>query len=404
MQQTQPTKPSQSIRVAIVGAGNCASSLCQGLAHYGARRAEGLMRDDIGGYRAEHIEVVAAYDVDRRKVGRPLRAALQQRPNCTPWFVAPDSLPEGPVVRMGAVLDGVASVMASDAYPEASRILVADAAPQPSADEVVQHLCDARVDILVNYLPVGSQAATEFYAECCLEAGVHLCNCIPVFIASSPQWERRFAERGLSLIGDDMKSQFGASVLSQMLEELAASRGHRVKCHIQRNVGGNTDFLNMTDPTRLESKRTSKENVLRGGLADGGRDGGGDGDEAAELTQQPNRPKPFIHAGPSEYIPYHEDNKIANFHLELEGFMGSPVVLDAQLSVMDSPNSAGVVIDAVRYLKVAAECGIHGAVRGPSAFTQKTPPEFMPLEDAIQECDALSRRELTHVAKREVSI
>lgn len=390
------------IRVAIVGVGNCASSLCQGLAYYGGgdgrpnEAGSGLMRESIGGYGPQHIEVVAAFDVDRRKVGRPLRQALQQDPNCTPWLVEAERLPEGPIVHMGCVLDGVAGVMGSAAYPESGRILVAERAEQPSKGMVVGQLMMAQADILINYLPVGSQAATEFYAECCLDAGVHLCNCIPVFIASSPAWERRFAERGLSLIGDDMKSQFGASVLSQMLEELAASRGHRVRCHIQRNVGGNTDFLNMTDSARLESKRTSKENVLRGGTKEDAMSPTGKG--------RGSGPQPFIHAGPSEYIAYHKDNKIANFHLELEGFMGSPVTLDAQLSVMDSPNSAGVVIDAVRYLKVAAECGIVGALRGPSAFTQKTPPEFMTLDEATSECDALSRRELTGSVKRELTI
>jgi myo-inositol-1-phosphate synthase len=376
------------IRIAIIGVGNCASSLYQGIHYYDTETTAtttataGLMRDDIGGYKAKHIRVVAAYDVDRRKVGQCFKTAAQQRPNCTPWYVSVDAVRDGPIVRMGNVLDGVSPVMAT--YPDNERFLVDEASSQPTLEEVVAHLTEERVDILINYLPVGSQLATEFYAECCLQAGVHLCNCIPVFIASDPAWEARFKAHGLALIGDDMKSQFGASILSQMLEELALSRGHRVKCHIQRNVGGNTDFLNMTDKARLVSKRTSKENVLHGGTR--ARSDGA-----------------YVYAGPSEYIAYNKDNKVANFHLEMEGFMGAPVTLDAQLSVMDSPNSAGVVIDAVRYLKVATEGGVVGALRGPSAFTQKTPPEFMSFHAAQQECDALSQRDFSAVLHKNTS-
>jgi myo-inositol-1-phosphate synthase len=204
-------------------------------------------------------------------------------------------------------------------------------------------------------------------------------NCIPVFIASNHTWEKRFREKGIPLIGDDMKSQFGASILSQMLQELALSRGHKVKCHIQRNIGGNSDFLNMSNPERVVSKKISKENVIR----------------SQNTIRGISEDDSFYHAGPSEYIRYHKDNKIANIHLELEGFMGSPVTLDAQLSVIDSPNSAGVVIDALRYLKVARELGIAGSLKGPSAFTQKSPPENLSYSDAIKECDALADRKFT---------
>ena len=197
---------------------------------------------------------------------------------------------------------------------------------------------------------------------------------------------KKFIDRGIPIIGDDMKSQFGASILSQMLQELAFERGHKVKCHIQRNIGGNTDFLNMTNQDRLVQKKISKENVIRSQ------------NDIRDIPQDDT----FYHAGPSEYIGYYGDNKVANIHMEMEGFMGAPVTLDAQLSVIDSPNSAGVVTDAIRYLKVAREMGIRGSLRGPSAFTQKTPPQQLSFKDAIFECDALANREYTDITRLQV--
>ncbi len=216
-----------------------------------------------------------------------------------------------------------------------------------------------------------------------MEAKVGLVNCIPVFIASNPAWEQKFIDAGLPLIGDDMKSQFGASILSQMLQELAFSRGHRVKCYIQRNVGGNTDFLNMTDRSRLKDKKTSKENVIM----------------AQNKIRNIDGDTGFLYAAPSEYIKYHGDNKIANIHLEMEGLIGSPVVLDALLSVMDSPNSEGVVVDAVRYLKVALDLKLVGSLRGPSAATQKTPPEQLPFCQTEYECQQLANKQLTEMTQ-----
>jgi myo-inositol-1-phosphate synthase len=264
-------------------------------------------------------------------------------------------------------------------YPEDQAFRVDDTQPELSSEDIESILRDRQVDIVINYLPVGSQKATEFWAERCLATGVSLCNCIPVFIASNPIWEQRFVDAGIPLIGDDMKSQFGASILSQMLQELAFARGHEVKFHCQRNVGGNTDFLNMVDQTRLKSKKISKENVIK----------------AQNRIRNISMENSFLHAGPSEYIQYYGDNKVANFRLELKGFMGSPVIFDAQLSVIDSPNSAGVVIDAIRYLKVARELGVRGSLRGPSAFTQKTPPEQQMFNDTMLECNALANRHLT---------
>ena len=365
------------IKVCIVGAGNCASSLYQGINYYKENEVNsGLMSTDIGGYEPKNIKVVAAIDIDKRKVGKTLKEAILAKPNCTPLFC--DYLEDGPIVSMGNVLDGVSDIMNN--YDEEYSFRISDR----SQDDLEKLLIDTKTDILINYLPVGSQKATEYYADLCLKTNVAFLNCIPVFIASDPIWEKKFIDAGLPLVGDDMKSQFGASIISQMLQELAFSRGHKVKCHIQRNIGGNTDFLNMTDTSRLKSKKESKENVIR-----------------SQNTINNVKDDSFLHAGPSEYIRYHGDNKIANFHLELEGFMGSPVIFDAQLSVIDSPNSAGVVIDAIRYLKVAREMNIVGALRGPSAFTQKTPPLQMPYSETLGECDALARREFTEITRKQ---
>ena len=374
---------SKKIRVAIVGVGNCANSLYQGLTYYAGytsgQERDGVMKSRIGGYSVADIEVVAAFDVDRRKVGKCFREAMWSQPNCTPEYEA--NVPDGPVVQMGPILDGVPSLMSDYSDEEAFRVL------EEKPVDVAQILLDREVDILINYLPVGSQKATEWYVEQCLKAKVSLLNCIPVFIASNPKWEQKFIDAGIPLVGDDMKSQFGASILSQMIQELAFARGLNVNCHIQRNVGGNTDFLNMVDQSRLKYKKVSKENVIR----------------SQHVIRGVDPEESFLHAGPSEYIRYYKDNKVANFRVEMEGFLGAPVTLDARLSVIDSPNSGGVVIDAVRYLKVAREMGIVGALRGPSAFTQKTPPQQLMFSETMYECNALSERRLTRFTKNQTS-
>ena len=371
-------KQNNNINIAIVGCGNCASSLYQGIHYYSKYKdANGLMSNNIGGYNVDNIKITAVFDIDRRKVGKCFREALLSKPNCTQIFY--NELEDGPIVQMGHILDGVSNIMKKYSDDEAFR------ASNKIPVDVARILKDTNTHILINYLPVGSQKATEFYANACLISKVSLLNCIPVFIASNPIWEKRFIDAGLPLIGDDMKSQFGASIISQMFQELAFSRGHNVKCHIQRNIGGNTDFLNMTDQNRIKSKKQSKENVIR----------------SQNIINNVNTSEQFIHAGPSEYIKYYGDNKVANFHLELEGFMKSPVILDAQLSVIDSPNSAGVVIDAIRYLKVAQEMGLVGSLRGPSAFTQKTPPLQMTFSKAVYECEAMSDRTYTSITKKQ---
>jgi myo-inositol-1-phosphate synthase len=326
-----------------------------------------------------------AWDVDARKVGLPLHAAIFEKPNCC--FVIDRTVVDAPStkVRMGPVLDGVAPHMLAH-QPATHSFRLADESLVETRESIVATLRAARVDALVNYLPVGSQVATEFWAEVALEAGVPFCNCIPVFIASDPAWEARFVAAGLPIIGDDMRSQFGASVLSQMLQELAFDRGHVVKAHIQQNVGGNTDFLNMCDRSRLASKKISKENVIR----------------AQNDIRGISTEGSYLFAGPSDYISHYGDNKVATFRLELTGFGGAPVTLDARLSVEDSPNSAGVVIDAVRFLKVARELGIAGSLRGASAQTQKTPPVQMMFKDSKAECDALAKRELTDMTRSQV--
>lgn len=390
----------EKIKVAIIGAGNCAKSLVEGVQYYTEHQGEnlsGMMREDIGGYKAEDIEFVCAFDIDERKVNLPLGEALQARPNCS-WPIVPVIHSKAPVYE-APVIDGYAGLM--DKYPEENRFLVSEKLRNTTdsnrvswttglknswKEKVKILLAKHDVDVIINYLPVGSQLATEFWAEICLETKTSFMNCIPVFIASDPAWEKRFIEAGVAIVGDDMKSQIGSSIVSQMFQELAFERGHKVKCHIQRNVGGNTDFLNMEDKTRLVSKKISKENVIRSQ------------NDIRGISTEGS----FLHAGPSEYISYYGDNKVANFRLELEGFGGAPVIIDIQQSVQDSPNSAGVVIEAIRYLRVAKEMGIVGALRGPSAATQKTPPQQMMFKDTVAECSALANRQLTDITRKQL--
>lgn len=368
------------IKVAVVGAGNCFSSLYQGLEYYkdsDEANIPGIMFADIGGYRPSDIEVVAVYDVDTRKVGKPTGEAIFAKPNCARIF-QPD-VPAGPTVQMGHVLDGVSTHMQEQ--PEDLGFRISSAKPV----DIVKSLKKSKADILINYLPVGSQEATEFYAQAALDAGVAFLNCIPVFIASDPVWEQKFIDAGLPIIGDDMRSQLGASVLSQVLQELAFDRGLSVDFHQQLNIGGNTDFNNMMVQSRLASKKKSKENVIR----------------AQNDIRGIPVPEHSLFAGPSTFLPYLKDNKVAYFNIRLRGFGDAPVTIDAKLSVQDSENSAGVVIDAIRYLMVAKELGVVGALRGPSAWTQKTPPEQMMYADAKNECAALAKRQLTESVTRQ---
>lgn len=369
------------IKVAVVGAGNCFSSLYQGLEYYKKHNdpvIPGVMWAEIGGYRPKDIEVVAVYDVDKRKVGKVTARAIFAKPNCARIFQK--DVPNGPVVEMGTVLDGVSDYMREQ--PEDLGFRLANSKPV----NITQSLKKSGADILINYLPVGSQEATEFYAQAAINAGVAFLNCIPVFIASDPTWEQKFVDAGLPIIGDDMRSQLGASVLSQVLQELAFDRGLTVDFHQQLNIGGNTDFNNMMVHSRLASKKKSKENVIRA---------------QNDLRNIPVA-EHSLFAGPSTYLPYLQDNKVAYFNLRLRGFGDAPVTIDVKLSVQDSENSAGVVIDAIRYLKVARELGVVGALRGPSAWTQKTPPQQMMYADAKKECQALANRTVTRSVQTQI--
>jgi myo-inositol-1-phosphate synthase len=342
------------IHVALVGVGNCASSLVQGIAHYsngGANEAIGLLHWDLGGYRPRDIRVVAAFDVDRRKVGRDVADAIRAEPNCTLSFcdhVPPSGVP----VLMGPVLDGVAPHMLE---AEAARGFRLADLPEPDLDAVVERLRRAETEVVMNYLPVGSQRATEFYAEASLRAGAAFVNNIPVFIASDKAWERRFAAAGLPLIGDDIKAQLGATILHRTLTDLFARRGVRLDRTYQLNTGGNTDFRNMLARDRLASKKVSKTEAVQ---------------SVAERRLDPEN----IHVGPSDYVAWQKDNKVCYLRMEGRLFGGVPMNLELRLSVEDSPNSAGVAIDLIRCARLALDRGQGGVIDAPAAFFCKHPP------------------------------
>jgi myo-inositol-1-phosphate synthase len=361
----------QSINIAIVGVGNCASSLVQGIAHYqngGANEQIGLMHWDLGGYRPKDLKVVAAWDVDRRKVGRDVNEAIFAKPNCTAIF-CDHVKPTGATVRMGRILDGVADHM--DGHEDDRTFLLADA-PEPSKAEVVEVLRETGADVLLNYLPVGSQEATEFYAECALEAGVALVNNIPVFIASDPAWAARFEEAGVPIIGDDIKAQLGATIVHRVLTDLFAKRGVKLERTYQLNTGGNTDFLNMANRTRLKSKKISKTEAVQS--------------VAARRLDNEN-----IHIGPSDYVAWQNDNKVCFLRMEGQLFGGVPMNLELRLSVEDSPNSAGVAIDMIRCAKLARDRGIGGPIHPASAYFCKHPPEQMTDDEAHTALEAFIR-------------
>ena len=352
------------IRIALVGIGNCASSLVQGIESYkntdpGA--AVGLMHPWIGGYGPSDIDVVAAFDIDRRKVGRDVAEAIFAEPNCTTVFCS-DVPKAGVPVRMGRILDGYSEHMGS--YPDERTFLLSDAMEADKL-EVVHVLRDSRAEVLLNYLPVGSERAARFYAECALEAGVALVNCMPVFIASDPEWARRFEQMNLPIIGDDIKAQLGATIVHRTLTDLFAKRGVRLENTYQLNTGGNTDFLNMLNHRRLVSKKISKTEAVQS--------------VAAERID--NR---HIHVGPSDYVAWQNDNKVCFLRMEGKLFGDVPMNLELRLSVEDSPNSAGVAVDAIRCCKVALERGQGGVVHGPSSYFMKHPPSQCTDDEACQ--------------------
>ncbi len=357
----------RTVRIAIAGLGNCASSLLQGLEHYRAIPAEaqqawGLMHLEMGGLRPSDVQVVAAFDVDRRKVGRPLHEAAFAAPNCT--RAIRDSIPESAVrVQMGPLHDGVAPHMAD--WPEERSFRVSD---EPPVD-VARVLVESGAEILVSYLPVGSSKAAASYADACLATGVSLVNCMPVFIVSDPQWGERFRAAGIPCAGDDIKSQVGATILHRMLARLFVDRGVKIERTYQLNTGGNTDFLNMLARERLASKKVSKTEAVTSQIPYAiGADN--------------------VHIGPSDYVPWQGDNKICFLRIEGRGFGGAPIELEARLSVQDSPNSAGIVIDVIRYVKLARERGLAGPLLPISAYTMKHPPVQMPDVEAAERIEA----------------
>jgi myo-inositol-1-phosphate synthase len=349
-------KKSSKVRIAIVGVGNCASSLVQGVEFYKNAKDDdqvpGLMHVNLGGYHVHDIEFTAAFDVVDTKVGLDLSEAIFAFPNNTIKFSDVPNL--GINVARGMTHDGLGKYVST----------VVKKAPGPTAD-IVGILKDTHTDVVISYLPVGSEMATKWYVEQILEAGCGFVNCIPVFIASQPYWQKRFTERGLPIIGDDIKSQVGATITHRVLTTLFRERGVRLDHTYQLNFGGNMDFYNMLERERLESKKISKTQAVTSMLG---------------FTMNPDD----IHVGPSDYVPWLTDRKFCYIKMEGTTFGNVPLNLECKLEVWDSPNSAGVVIDAVRCAKLAMDRGISGALLAPSSYFMKSPPEQYPDSDAHQ--------------------
>jgi myo-inositol-1-phosphate synthase len=349
----------EKIRVGIIGVGNCASSFVQGVEYYKKASDDefvpGLMHVNLGGYHISDIEFSAAFDIDRNKVGKDLATAIFTSPNNTYKFI---NVPKkGVKVERGMTHDGLGKYLSQ----------IIKVAPGPTSD-IVKILKDSGTDVVVNYLPVGSEEATKWYVEQILDAGCGFINCIPVFIAREPYWQNRFKQRGLPMIGDDIKSQVGATIVHRVLTRLFRERGVRLERTSQLNIGGNTDFYNMLERARLESKKISKTNAVTSQLDyDIGRDN--------------------VHIGPSDYVAWLTDRKWAHIRLEGRTFGDVPLNLEMKLEVWDSPNSAGVVIDAVRCCKLASENKLSGTLFGPSSYFMKSPPEQYTDEVARRKTD-----------------
>ena len=354
----------EKIKIAIAGVGNCASALVQGIEYYKDKSSEdatGLMHWEIGGYKPYGIEVVVAFDIDERKVGRDISEAIFQPPNCTTNFCK--NVPrKGTIVKMGKILDGFANHMKN--YDKKCTFLLSKQ-KEMSKEDVVRELKEAGAEILLNYVPVGSEKAAKFYAECALEAGVGFINNIPVFIACDPEWERRFEDRGMPIIGDDIKSQLGATIVHRVLTNLFNKRGVKLERTYQLNTGGNTDFLNMLDRSRLASKKESKT-------------------EAVQSQNKIRLKDENIHIGPSDWVPWQKDNKICFIRMEGKLFGNIPMNIELRLSVEDSPNSAGIVIDAIRMMKLALKRGESGVLYTPSAYFMKHPPKQFTDDEAYR--------------------
>ena len=342
-----------SVRVAIVGVGNCASSLVQGVEFYRDAKAgddvPGLMHVQFGDYHVSDIEFVAAFDVDDKKVGKDLSEAINASENCTIKIADVPTL--GIEVQRGPTLDGIGKFYA-ETIDESAR----------EAVDVVQALKDAEVDVMVSYLPVGSEQADKFYAQCAIDAGVAFVNALPVFIASDPEWAKKFEDAGVPIVGDDIKSQVGATITHRVMAKLFEDRGVRLERTLQLNVGGNMDFKNMLERERLESKKISKTQAVTSNLTG----------PLAGLIDDRN-----VHIGPSDWIDWLDDRKWAYVRLEGKAFGEVPLNLEYKLEVWDSPNSAGIIIDALRAAKIAKDRGIGGPILPASAYLMKSPPKQM---------------------------
>jgi len=405
------------IKVGIIGVGSCAKSLVEGIQYYNENPQDkvGLMYEDIGGYSVHDIKFVVGFDIDKRKVNKKLAEALRAKPNCAMDHVDQittksnsSCVSDDAVVYSAPEMDGIAPHM--NDYPD-EVTFVNGAIPAESFDRTVELLQYHKVDVLINYLPVGSEDASKYWVDVALAAGVHFVNCIPTLISTDDAivTEQRFIDAGLTIVGSDMRSAWGASRMSEVLQGAMLDSGLMVTQHIQMNMAAgstqgqehirtgrtaNTDFLNMAKEYRLHNKHVSKENVLKG----------------QNIVRDETTSGMTLYAGPSltvlqkpggDYIS--SDNKIANFDMVAYGFAGARYEMSARLSVQDSPNSGGVVVSAIRFCKVASEMGIVGFLRGPSAWTQKTPPVQLKTEDAKFECDALARRVVTPMTEPQMA-
>lgn len=351
----------KEIKIAIAGIGNCCSSLIQGIYFYkdvvnDDELVPGLMHNVIGDYKISDIKPVAAFDIDKRKIGTDLSEAIFAKPNCTKVFCS--EVPNmGVKVKMGPVLDGVADHMKD--YPEDKTFVVADAV----AVDVVEELKKSKAEVLISYMPVGSQKAAEFYANAALEAGCAFINCMPVFIVSEENWAKKFTDKNLPCIGDDIKSQVGATITHRILSRLFSERGVKIDRSYQLNFGGNTDFLNMLSRDRLKSKKISKT-------------------ESVECQLSKRLSYDNLHIGPSDWVPFLKDNKVCMIRIEGRKFGNVPVELELRLSVEDSPNSAGCIIEAIRLIKIALDRKIGGPLLSASAYFMKHPPQQFTDEKA----------------------
>lgn len=354
----------EKIKIAIVGVGNCASSLIQGIEYYKDKNPDdaiGLMNWEVGGYKPFDIEVVVAFDIDKRKVGKDISKAIFEAPNCTKiiWKNIPEA---GVEVKMGKILDGFSEHMKD--YDE-KHTFVLSGEKESSKEDIIGELKKSGAEIMLNYLPVGSEKAVKFYADCALEAGTAFINCMPVFIASTPEWAKKFKEKNIPIIGDDIKAQLGATITHRTLTDLFKKRGVKLERTYQLNTGGNTDFLNMLNHSRLVSKKKSKTEAVQSVLA--------------KRLDDEN-----IHIGPSDYVPWQKDNKICFIRMEGKLFGDVPMNLELRLSVEDSPNSAGVAIDAIRCAKIALNKGKGGLLYSPSAYFMKHPPKQFTDDEAYK--------------------